>query len=109
MFIRKLFIAIFCFCQIILVTESFGQSPITASELIDRTPLKPYLKALENGEIVIIGRPDSEIGSELDVFMSVLVPAPLTKTVDVLQRLSTSKDTPGIFYIEEITGKNPAS
>jgi hypothetical protein len=109
MLIRKLFIAIFCFCQIIYVSQSFGQSPITASELIDRTPLKQYLKSLENGEIVIIGRPDSEIDTELDVFMSVLVPAPITKTVDVLQRLSTSKDTPGILYIQEITGNDSAS
>ena len=98
MVIRKLLIVIFCFCQIIYVSESFGQSPITANELIDRTPLKQYLKSLENGEIVIIGRPDSEIDTELDVFMSVLVQAPLTKTVDVLQRLSTSKDTPGILF-----------
>ncbi len=109
MVIRKLLIVIFCFCQIICVSESFGQSPITANELIDRTPLKQYLKSLENGEIVIIGRPDSEIDTELDVIMSVLVQAPLTKTVDVLQRLSTSKDTPGILYIQEITGNDSAS
>ncbi len=109
MVIRKLFIAIFCFCQIIYVSESFGQSPITANELIDRTPLKQYLESLENGEIVIIGRPDSEIDTELDVLMSVLVPAPLTKTVDVLQRQSASKDTPGVLYIQEITGKDSAS
>jgi hypothetical protein len=109
MTIRKLFMAILCFCQIIYVSESFAQSPITANELIDRTPLKQYLKSLENGEIVIIGRPDSEIDTELDVIMSVLVPAPLTKTVDVLQRQSTGKDTPGILYIQEITGKDSAS
>ena len=109
MVIRKLLVVIFCFCQIIYVSESFAQSPITAKELIDSTILKPHLKSLESGEIVIIGRPDSEIDTELDITMSVLIPAPLNKTVDVLQRQSTSKETPGVLFIQEITGKDSAS
>ncbi len=76
MVIRKLFMAILCFCQIIYVSESFAQSPITANELINRTPLKKYLKALESGEIVIVSRPGAEIDTELEVIIYVLIPAP---------------------------------
>ena len=101
--------AILCFCQIIYVSESFAQSPITANELIGRTPLKKHLKSLESGEIVIISRPGTEIDTELEVSMSVLIPAPLNKTVEVLQRQSPGRDTPGILFIQEITGKDSAS
>ena len=107
--IRKLFMAILCFCQIILVSGAFAQSPITANQLIDRTPLKKHLKALESGEIVIVSRSDAEIDTELEVIISVLIPAPLNKTVDVLQSQSPGKDTPGVLFIQEITGKDSAS
>jgi len=109
MLIRKLFMATLCFCQIILVSEAFAQSPITANELIDRTPLKKHLKALESGEIVIVSRSDAEIDTELEVIISVLIPAPLNKTVDVLQSQSPGKDTPGVLFMQEITGKDSAS
>ncbi|MBW2565206.1 MAG: hypothetical protein JRE29_14560 [Deltaproteobacteria bacterium] len=109
MVIRKLFMVILCFCQIILVSGAFAQSPITANELIDRTPLKKHLKALESGEIVIVSRSDAEIDTELEVIISVLIPAPLNKTVDVLQSQSPGKDTPGVLFMQEITGKDSAS
>ena len=49
----------------------------------------------------------NEIGSELDVFLSVLVPATLTKTAVFLQLQSNSKDIPGAIFIQEIIGQDP--
>jgi len=109
MIIRKLFMAILCFSQIMYASISFAQAPITANELIARTPLKKQLKLLESGEIFIISRPGEEINTELDVLMGVLIPAQLNKTVDVLQRQSNSKDTPGVIFIQEITSKDSSS
>ena len=89
MVIRILFVAIFCCCQIVYVSGSFAQAPLTAEELINTTVLKKHIKSLESGEIVIIGRPENEIDTEMDVAMSVLIPAPLNKTVDVLHSQSS--------------------
>ncbi len=101
--------AIFCFCQIVYVSGSFAQAPLTAEELINTTELKKHIKSLESGEIVIISRPENEIDTEMDVAMSVLIPAPLNKTVDVLHSQSSGKDAPGVLFIKEITGKDSAS
>jgi hypothetical protein len=90
-------------------TGANAESPITAVELINRTPLKKHLSTLEKGEIVIISRPDKEIDTELEVFMSVLIPAPLDKTIDVLQRQSNGKNALGVISIREITDSDSAS
>ena len=83
------------------------QTPLTAGELLEITALKAHLKALENGEIVIMNRPDTEVSNELNVIMTVLVPAPLDKTVDTLQRQSTAENGTGILAIGKIQGSTP--
>ena len=81
------------------------QTPLTARELLETTALKSHTDALRNGEIVIMKRPETEVSNELNVIMTVLVPAPLDKTVDTLQRQSTSEN--GTLAIGEIKGSTP--
>lgn len=83
------------------------QTPLTAGELLEITALKAHLKALENGEIVIMNRPETEDSNELNVIMTVLVPAPLDVTLDTLQRQSKAENGTGILAIGKIQGSTP--
>jgi hypothetical protein len=84
------------------------KSPLTARELLETTALKTHMAELKKGEIVILNRPETEAGNELNVIMTVLIPAPLQKTVETLQRQSTAEDGPGILAIGEIKGMTTA-
>ena len=83
-------------------------TPLTARELVETTALNAHVEELEKGEIVILNRPETEDSNELNVIMTMLIPAPLKKTVDTLQRQSTAESGPGILAIGEIKGMEPA-
>lgn len=81
-------------------------SSITARELVQNSALKAHVEALKNGDIVLMTRPEGETANQLNVLMAILVPAPLTKTVDTLQRQATAEDGPGILAIGEINASS---
>jgi hypothetical protein len=83
------------------------QAPLTAAELLETTALKAHVKALEKGEIIVRNRPETEVSNELNVIMAVLVPVPLDKTVDTLQRQSAAEKGTGIHAAGEIRGSTP--
>ena len=87
-----------------LSTSAFSRSaaPITAKELVEGSDLKAHVEELKNGEMVLMTQPEHESANQLNVLMAILVPAPLKKTVDTLQRQATAEDGPGILAIGEI-------
>jgi hypothetical protein len=95
-------IAIFQFFPMASVHSQ--QQPLTAKELVETTGLRAHVEELEKGEIVILNRPETERSNELNVIMTVLIPAPMKKTVDTLQRQSKAEIGPGILGIGEIKG-----
>ena len=99
-----LFITVLVVSQFSLMATCFSQPPLTAKELLENSRLKDHLKELDAGEIVLINRPETEKKNELNVVMTVLVPAPLEKTVETLQRQATAKDAPGVLAMAEIKG-----
>ena len=84
------------------IATCFSQPPLTAEELLEKSRLKDHLKELDAGEIVLINQSEREEGNELNMIMTVLVPAPLKKTVDTLQRQATAENGPGIVAMGEI-------
>ena len=84
------------------VAICFSQPPLTAKELMENSRLKDHLKELEAGEIVLINQPEAEEGNELNVVMTILVSAPLKKTVDTLQRQAAAEDGPGFVAMGEM-------
>ena len=94
--------------QLFPMASVYSQPPLTAREMVETTALKAYAEELKKGEIVILNRPETEGSNELDVVMTVLIPAPLQKTVDTLQRQSTADNGPGILAIGEIKGLTSA-
>ena len=101
---RFLFIASLVFLLLPLLFETaFSQSaPLTAKELVENSDLKAHVEELKNGDIVIMTQPENESANQLNVVMTVLVPASLEKTVDTLQRQATAEDGPGLLAIGEI-------
>lgn len=81
---------------------AFANQPISAMELIESTELKAHQAQLEKGEIVLITRGKLENDNELHVAMSLLVPAPLKKTVDKMQNLSSGSNIQGVLAVQEI-------
>jgi len=90
--------------QIHCVRTSFASPPLTAGELIERTDLKHHLGELEQGEIVLTKRSETESENELNVIMSMLVSAPLKKTVDTLQGQAGAEDFQGTIAAGRIEG-----
>ena len=104
MVIKGLIIFTMSVFQVLGLSVALAQPPISAQELIETTELKQSLKQLEEGEIVLLTRPQLENDSELHVAMSLLVPAPLKATVEKMQQLASGSDTPGILTVQEIKG-----
>lgn len=102
-------IMVICLFQIMLPAASSARSPLTAEALIRDTALKDHLNPLEQGEILVFDLPENETDTGLAVAMSVLIPAPLNETVDVLQRQSSGKAMPGIISAGEIDGDSSTS
>ena len=90
--------------QIACIGTSVAAKPLTASELIEKSSLKHHLGELEQGKIVLMERPETEMGNELDVIMSMLVSAPLKKTVEALQRQAGAEDLQGTIAAGHIEG-----
>ncbi|WP_419659988.1 hypothetical protein Dvar_03260 [Desulfosarcina variabilis str. Montpellier] len=91
------------------IASVYSQSaPLTAKELVESTALKAHVEELQNGEIVALNRQETESSNELNMIMAVLIPAPLQKTVDTLNRQSTDDSGPGILAVGEIKGMKPA-
>ena len=85
------------------------QPPLTAKELVETTDLKAHLEELEKGEIVILNRPETESGNELNVIMTVLIPAPLKKNGRYPSAAIYRRDGgPGILAMGEIKGMSSA-
>ena len=82
-------------------------APLTAKELVKSTALKAHVEELKSGEIVVLNRQETESSNELNMIMAVLVPAPLQKTVDTLNRQSSDVSGPGILAVGEIKGMKP--
>lgn len=91
---------------VVLLLASVGAharpAPLTAKELVENTRLKNHRQELENGDIVILKQPEKEGASQLNVFMALLVPAALQKTVDTLRR-QAAEDAPGVIASGEVT------
>lgn len=77
------------------------QEPMTAEQVLRLTSLDQHLEKLKKGKIVTIGLSEVESDTELRVLMSVLVPASLQKTVEVLQQQSKIN---GVLCVQEIEG-----
>jgi len=90
--------------QIVCIGTSVATTPLTASEMIEKSSLKQHLGELEQGKIVLMERPETEMGSELDVIMTMLVSAPLEKTVEALQRQAGAENLHGTIAAGHIEG-----
>ena len=102
------FILAFTFCFTFSIATCLAEPPLTAKELIEKSKLKNHVKELEEGGIVLIEQPESEEADELDVAMAILVPAPLAKTVEILQRQAADKNGPGILVMAVSAAEDPA-
>lgn len=89
--------------QLLVMAEAFSKPTLSAKELLETTNLKEHVAQLQNGDIVMMQRPETEKDNELNVIMAVMVPKPLDVTVATLQRQSTAKDAPGLLAAGKIT------
>jgi len=84
-------------------------APLTAEELLKNERLSEHVQELKDGEIVILKNPKTEDADQLDVYMVLLAPASLPKTVETLQRQATAEASPGVLAAGEITDTKETS